>query len=144
MRGLRWGGLALLVLGVALIAASVATGEGQLYLILFIPVFTSSGLFGLLGVVAVFAGLFVAMASAVLSPIGVRTEPESREPDRPTNPPAAAEASTRRKFGGVVMIGPIPVVFGSDRGITQWMIVLGFVLLILTIVAWLVLSLRLP
>ncbi len=42
------------------------------------------------------------------------------------------------------MIGPIPVVFGSDRGITQWMIVLGFVLLILTIVAWLVLSLRLP
>ncbi len=84
------------------------------------------------------------MASAVLSPIRVRTEPESREPDRPTSPPAAAEASTRRKFGGVVMIGPIPVVFGSDRGITQWMIVLGFVLLILTIVAWLVLSFRLP
>ncbi len=138
MRWLRWLGFALLTIGGGLIAASIVTGEGQLILILFIPVFVGSGPLGLFGILAVFIGLFLAMASYVWSPAGLREEPEGMEPVAPPGPPPTAPTRTAtKKFGGVVMIGPIPIVFGSDQRIAKWMIVLGFVLLALTVIVWL-------
>jgi uncharacterized protein (TIGR00304 family) len=41
---------------------------------------------------------------------------------------------TRFSTGGVVFIGPIPIIFGSDKRIARWMIVvgglIGFVMLV--------------
>ena len=138
MRWLRWLGFALLAIGGGLIAASIATAEGQLILILFIPVFVGSGPLGLFGILAVFIGLFLAMASYGWSSATLRQEPEGMEPVAPPGPlPTAPPRTATRKFGGVVMIGPIPIVFGSDERIAKWMIVLGFVLLALTVIVWL-------
>jgi len=140
MRWLRWLGFALLAIGGGLIAASIATSEGQLILILFIPVFVGSGLLGLFGILAVFIGLFLSMTSYAWGPGALRLEPEGMEPVSPVGPPPPAPTRTaRRKFGGFVMIGPIPIIFGSDQRIATWMIVLGFVLLSLTVIVWLLL-----
>ena len=47
-------------------------------------------------------------------------------------------AKTERKFGGVVMIGPIPIVFGSDRKIANRMLLVGVVLFILMAMIYLI------
>src|SRR5438132_13034585 len=33
-----------------------------------------------------------------------------------------------RRWGGVVFLGPIPLVFGSDPQMTRWMLILGAIL----------------
>lgn len=139
MRFLTMAGLALLVLGVALIAGSLATGEGQLFLVLFIPVFTSVGLLGLAGMIALIAGIFLGMASFTRSGRLAGSEPPAQSP---AQAPAAPGAGPAPRYGGVVMIGPIPLVFGSDARIAKWMMVLGIVLMGLVVGAFVVLSLR--
>jgi len=139
MRTLTWVGLALLVLGVALIAWSLATGEGQLFLVLFIPVFTSGGLLGLAGMLALFAGIFLGMASFAGPRPSFGDEPPVQSPAQAPAPPAAAPAP---RYGGVVMVGPIPLVFGSDVRVAKWMMVLGIVLMALVVGAFVFLSLR--
>src|SRR3990172_5605128 len=55
--------------------------------------------------------------------------------------PRGAAAAPR--YGGVVMVGPIPLVFGSDARVAKWMMVLGIVLMGLVVGAFVFLSLRL-
>ncbi len=130
---LRWLGVAGIVGGAALIAASLATGEGKAYLLLIFPVFTSTGALGLLGIVLAFAGIVSTMFSfATLGPPAVSPPPGSPPPTGVTPPTTPGP-----EYGGVVMLGPIPLVFGSDARIAKWMIGLGFVLLIATVAAWL-------
>ena len=37
----------------------------------------------------------------------------------------------RTRGGGVIFIGPIPIVFGSDKGIAKWMIVVGVIIAVI-------------
>ncbi len=138
MRALTWAGLACFAVGIGLMAVSLATGEGQVFLVLFIPVFTSSGPIGLLGIIALFAGIFLGMVSFA----GPRLPMEA--PASPQAPVQAAPPATgpARPWGGVVMLGPIPLVFGSDARIAKWMMVLGIVLTALVVALFLILSLR--
>ena len=139
MRTLTWVGLALLVLGVALIAWSLATGEGQLFLVLFIPVFTSGGVLGLAGIIALIAGVFLGMLSFAGPRLPAAGERPAQSPAQLPSPPGAVPAP---RYGGVVMVGPIPLVFGSDARVTKWMMVLGIVLMALVVGAFVFLSLR--
>src|SRR5438093_4628954 len=120
MRWLRLAGLLLFGLGAALIAGSVATGEGRLFLLLIFPVFTSSGALGLLGIVATFVGLFLTMLPRPWT--GAATVPV---PPLAGGAPATPNAAPPPRFGGVVMLGPIPLVFGSDPAMAKWMALLG-------------------
>ncbi len=132
---LRWLGVAGIVGGAALIAASLATGEGHAYLLLIFPVFTSTGALGLLGIVLLFAGIAGTMFSFAAGGIPAMETSGTTQPAQapPSGPPTAAAAP---RLGGVVMLGPIPLVFGSDARITKWMIALGIVLLALTVAVW--------
>ncbi|AOL16999.1 TIGR00304 family protein [Sulfolobus sp. A20] len=40
----------------------------------------------------------------------------------------------RTEVGGVIFIGPIPIVFGSSKGIAKWMIILAIILFIIMVV----------
>ena len=128
MHRVRLLGLALLIAGVALIAASVATGQGQVYLLLFIPVYVGTGGLGFLGILVVFIGFFLtSLCSAWRGlPIPPASAPSPAvAPDVPVPPAAAAPPA---KYGGVIMLGPIPIVFGSDARIAKWMMILGLIL----------------
>ena len=137
MRWVRFLGLALLVAGLALIAASVAMGQGQLFLLLFIPVYTGTGALGFLGILVVFLGfLLTSLGSAWrVIPAPAHTGLPSPGPQAPG--PAAVPPA---KYGGVVMLGPIPIVFGSDARVAKWMMILGLVLAVLVIAAFVILS----
>jgi uncharacterized protein (TIGR00304 family) len=40
----------------------------------------------------------------------------------------------KMRGGGVVMIGPVPIVFGTDKGSTRTLLLLGIILMILFLV----------
>jgi uncharacterized membrane protein len=58
----------------------------------------------------------------------------------PAVPPAPSSGTpspsgTERRWGGVVFLGPIPVVFGSDQKVTKWMLVVGVLLFVALLVS---------
>jgi len=132
MRRLTVLALLALVGGLALLAYSAATGEGQVVLFLIFPVFTGSGLASFAGMLLIMLGLFLGFLSmAGLALPGAESAPP------PAAAPPAPPASPARKFGGVVLLGPIPIVFGSDRRVTTAMLVLAIVLTILLVLFFL-------
>jgi uncharacterized protein (TIGR00304 family) len=119
---------------------AVARGEARLYLVFVVPVVAGTGLLALLGILLVFLGFvltflfwpfrFAPSSPPVIEPL--RTPFEAPPQDVPS-----PDTSRPRRWGGVVFLGPIPFVFGSDPQMTRRMLILGailfFALLILTI-----------
>jgi len=105
----------------------VARGEANLYLVLVVPVIVGTGPLAFLGIFLVFAGFLLTF---LLWPVRVDMEPEGRgvsavSPDG--TPPA-------RRWGGVLFLGPIPVIFGSDPRMTRTMLLVGVVLFVALVV----------
>src|SRR5207247_779959 len=128
MRGPRWLGLGLLLAGAGLLAASVATGQGQVFLLVVFPVFVGTGVLGFLGVAVLFLGFVVLLFGPLLesAPPGTGTAPPpSAEPEAPAGAPP-----TRPRYGGLVVVGPFPIAFGSDSEVAKWMLVVGLAIAI--------------
>ncbi|MEM0199290.1 MAG: DUF131 domain-containing protein [Desulfurococcaceae archaeon] len=53
---------------------------------------------------------------------------------------AKAEAEGKAEAGGVVIVGPVPIVFGTTTRITKVLVVLAIALMIVTLLVYLVLS----
>lgn len=73
-----------------------------------------------------------------------RTEPElSRKGDNfeqtsgswksPSGQPATGKAEPKVKAGGVIMLGPIPIIFGSDRESAKTAAILAIILMLLSL-----------
>jgi uncharacterized protein (TIGR00304 family) len=118
----RWFPAAFFACGVALIAAAVATGEADVSLVVIFPLFSGSGWMFISGVLLMIAGFvtfFFAMFSAAARGVP-DTEPRT-EVGLPGRRPET-------RYGGVVLIGPVPIAFGSDRKTAMTMLVIGVVL----------------
>ncbi len=109
MRNLRAIGLALLVAGVVATVLGVLNGDIQVGLALFfIPYLQSSTWLGAVAILLIFAGILVLILDAIRSVndqdvyVGEGTEKGS-------------EVGARTEMGGVVLIGPIPIVFGTSN-----------------------------
>lgn len=122
MRLIQLAGPAVLIVGLGTLALAVVRGEASLYLIVVIPAVVGTGPLAFLGILLVFVGFFLTF---FLWSTGV---PLPRA--EPTEIPAVTPAETRppRRWGGVVFLGPIPLVFGSDPQMTRMMLVLGAIL----------------
>jgi len=122
--------LATLLAGAALIAFSVVTAGTAVELVVVFPVLSGSSVSFLVGVVLLIAGFFSL-------PFGLAGEWEAAD----SLPPAAGTVPPDRPsgVGGFVLVGPVPIVFGSWRGVsrrTRWLLALaGAVLLTAAIVA---------
>ncbi len=132
-------GPALVVAGVAALAWGFVQGETSLNLFLIFPVVTATGAWSALGILLLIAGFFAFFltwpAAAAPAPAEPTVPPPSPSPAQPSLP------SAPRRWGGVVFLGPIPVVFGSDAKVAKWMIVVG-VLLFVGLVVLTVISLH--
>jgi len=120
---------ALWVAGIALVVLSVLRGGATVSLVLIVPVVSGSSLEFLVGVGLVIAG-FAALFFAAFDG-GIASEPLPADDGRA---PSAGTGGA----GGVVLIGPIPIVFGSWRGLSRrgrWLLALVGVALV--IVVWL-------
>ncbi len=141
MRAIRWLGPILLVAGIAALVVGFMENQVALNLFVIFPVITATGLWSGLGILLLIVGflaLFFTWPAWVEEQVTPRATQAPPYPVPPTSEPAGPGTSSRR-WGGVVFLGPIPVVFGSDAKMAKWMIVAGFVLLaalvVLTVIA---------
>jgi uncharacterized membrane protein len=134
----RWAGPLLLVLGALALAVAVAQGSARLFLLLVIPVVTGTGGLFLGGVVLIALGVFF-LPLALLS-----DQPGAPEPgtSAPPPPPLAAERPAT-EGGGLLLIGPVPIFFGSWRRNPpiryRWAVAVGLVLVALAVL-WFLLA----
>jgi uncharacterized protein (TIGR00304 family) len=132
VRLIRWLGPAAFIAGVLTMALAVAAGQANVYLVLVIPVIVGTGPLAFLGIILVFAGF---LFTFLLWPSRFPQDPGHGDA-LPTPPQASAPA---RRWGGVLFLGPIPVIFGSDPRMTRTMLLLGVVLFLalvaLTVIA---------
>lgn len=99
----RMPGILLLALGIGLVAISVLTGEARVALVVIIPVIYGGGVLLLGGILCVIAGLFLLFYSNN----GAAAQDNGEADEERTE--------HERKIGGVLLIGPIPIIFGSDK-----------------------------
>jgi uncharacterized protein (TIGR00304 family) len=74
----------------------------------------------------IIAGSFVIILGFLLVAFGMKEASDEEKP--------AGTGKTKVKGGGVILIGPIPVVFGTDKKSALLMMILAIVLMLLLIV----------
>lgn len=118
----------LIICGIALVGLSIASGEGSAGVVLFIPVFYGTGILAFLGVLCIMAALFLGFLG-IATQMGATEEYEAPQEQRPYS---GTRPRTEKKIkgGGVVLIGPIPVIFGSDAKTAMVLVVLALILII--------------
>lgn len=139
MRALHLVALVLVVAGLSLLSYGLPAEGGQLYFVLVFPVFVLQGPLTAAGAFLLFFGGFLGflsllwaiperlLGSAGLSPPAGEPRPRERaEPPR-----------VEKKLGGILLLGPLPIVFGSDARITTAMVVLALALTVLLLVLFL-------
>lgn len=132
MRALTAVGLAMIVLGIAALAIGVIENEVSIALLVIIPVIYGSGIWALLGGLLIFFGFAVTFLSQMGSQVqryssdgyagqyehpGYPGEEYPREPRQRIGTEETAGRQRRSDFGGVVFIGPIPILFGSGKSL---------------------------
>jgi uncharacterized protein (TIGR00304 family) len=124
MRSVSLASLLLFVVGASLLYHGMRVEGGSVYLVLVFPVFVLSGPISLLGALLVFLSIFLGFLSLMsFLPQRVLEAPVLETPTSPQPP-----IKESRRWGGILLLGPIPVVFGSDVKITTAMLILGIVL----------------
>jgi len=112
----------LILAGVIFLAIAAATGEIELAIVLIFPVIWGSGIFAVLGILLIFLGFFLGIATVHFRSAGTDVEGGTR-----------FQEEGRIKGAGVILIGPLPIVLGSDKTSTILVISLAIVLTILAI-----------
>lgn len=134
MRRLTIASIVMFVAGVVLLIYTASTGEARAWIFFIIPVFESTSPLALGGILLIFLSIFLFFFSLA--------EPMSSAPAQPTTggtqaaAPGQTPGSLGKKFGGVVFLGPIPIIFGSDKKMAKWMIIVALVLVVLLIVLY--------
>ncbi len=128
--------LLLFMVGAALLIQGIWQGEGEVYLFLVFPVFVSRGPLSLLGSLLILASLILGFLSTggILSSRALRM----LRSDAPMGSGSGGRTEgTEKKVGGVLLLGPIPIVLGSNERITRWMLVAGVIITIVLLLLFL-------
>jgi uncharacterized protein (TIGR00304 family) len=126
MRGISLVSLLLFVAGASLLYHGLRAEGGSAYLFLIFPVFVLSGPISLLGTLLIFLSLFLGFLSLTTSlPQRAFELPLIEEMPDQRKAPAVKDS---KRWGGILLLGPIPVVFGSDVKITTAMLILAVAL----------------
>jgi len=130
MRRLSLLALACLIGGVALLAYGASVGQGQVYLVFIVPVFTGSGPIPFAGIALIMLGFVLGFLSLARMPL-VASESPASAPESASSPSAPPTSAPAKRFGGVVFLGPFPIVFGSDAKMSKYMLVLAVAMTVL-------------
>ncbi|MFQ6128569.1 MAG: DUF131 domain-containing protein [Thermoplasmata archaeon] len=122
--------LGLFFLGLGLLAISVVQGGGTVYLAVIFPVYAGTDIWGFFGILCIIGAFFLGFFAFV--PRGLPVE--ISEGGKQGLPPSR---ESEKKFGGVVMLGPIPIIVGSDMKMSIIAIVLAIILIVVLIVSML-------
>ena len=131
MRRLSLLALAFLIGGVALLAYGAAVGQGQVYLVLIFPIVNATGPIAWAGIALIVLGFAVGFLSLARSPLAVPAESPPAAGSAPSSSSPPTPATPAKRFGGVVFLGPLPIVFGSDAKMSKYMLVLAVAVTVL-------------
>ncbi len=120
--------LLLLFSGIALLSYALYIGEASMALFIVFPVIYGTGAYSTLGILLIMAGIFLLFLSPLENAGDAQLIEPNKTPQMYDEPRESKEE--RVKYGGVVFIGPIPIVFGSDRGMARLSLLIGVVMLI--------------
>ena len=129
MRTRLWIPIAMFVAGMALVATAVATGEADVSLVIVFPVFSGSSLVFLLATMLVISSFIVGFVLMAMD--------HDRTEERIQTGSEGARGSapgSKMQYGGVVLLGPIPIAFGSNKRVALIMLAVGVVLAIVVLV----------
>ena len=118
----------LFLAGVFMISLAVISGEASIALFLIFPVIYGSGALTILGILLIFLGTFLLFISPFSHPHNL--PPTDYESYKAPPQPLEEKIEKNTKIGGVVMIGPIPIVFGSDRNTAMLSVVIAILMLL--------------
>ncbi len=100
--------------------------EGGLFIIF--PFISGSGIFALIGIIFIFLAIIFYIFGFVGFNQGYKKYPYEKE--------ESIEKKRSVKGGGVVLIGPIPIVFGSSWKIAVILMVLAIIIIIVSLFAF--------
>lgn len=131
-----WLPITLFAAGVALILAAVAAGTAEVNLLVVFPVLSGSDPLFLIGALLIVLSFFVGFALIMMGELEAEYHAPRKPEDveREVHGDEIPEAHRRSEFGGLVLVGPIPIAFGSSRSIAIMMLVIGLVLAIAFII----------
>jgi len=121
----------LFISGITFFVYGVLTGEVNTGFILIFPFFVGSGVYALFGVVFIFVSILLFMFGFV------DVESDLKELQDFGGGRDDDHILAKKRFfegGGVVLIGPIPIVFGSNWKIAAVLIVLTIILVLMSFV----------
>jgi uncharacterized protein (TIGR00304 family) len=126
----------LLICGIISLGYSVASGEGSAGVVVFIPVFFGSGPFSFIGVLCIIAAIFLGFFGFAKGAFYEEDleEPQGQRTSSASQSPQGQRPQKSIKGGGVVLIGPIPIVFGSDAKTAMILMVLAIILIVVVAV----------
>jgi len=109
--------LLLFLAGGACIIAGLATGQGQAGIFVIFPFVAGSGWLFILGVILFFLSILAVMFTWLPPDEGAPAPPGGR-----------GEMQTDRKVGGLLLIGPLPIVIASHKTLALMLLILGVAL----------------
>lgn len=98
-RAMRLSGVLLILTGIVLMAWAALEGQASFALVLVIPVLYGTGPLAAVAGLAIFSGVVLVFLSFIRAAEGAEAE-ETPE-------------GVKKEWGGVILIGPIPIVIGS-------------------------------
>jgi len=117
MRTVQALGLGLLIAGVLMTVLGVLGGDIVMGLALFfIPYLQSSTWLGASAIALIFAGIAVLMLDRVRS-LGSRAAPMEEGASK------SIDGQPKGEFGGVVLVGPVPIIFGTGNRAALWALI---------------------
>jgi uncharacterized protein (TIGR00304 family) len=133
-----------MVIGLALIIYSIYSGGSRFYLFLVFPVVASNDVFGALGIIVLIIGFIALMVSISFSNVsmGLGSLADLVDDDDETEIKVIRK-KPEVKTGGMVLIGPFPIIWGSDKKIGKNMIYVALaitVILIVLTLLWVLMS----
>ena len=114
--------------GVACLILGVVTGEGEAGIFIIFPFVVGTGWLMVLGVILIFSSIVAVMFTALSSQETVRMPPGHQN-----------ERRTDTKAGGLILIGPVPIVISSDRTLALVLLIVGVAVALGLLVFWMLL-----
>lgn len=130
---------ALVLAGLAVLAYGASLGQVSVAFVLVFPIVIGTGPWGFLGGLLVMAGLLA--ASWAFAREHLRVEPQVEQAhyagrgevrtERWPEPEPPVSPGPQRGSGGFILLGPVPIAFGSTRELATKMLLLAVVVLAL-------------
>lgn len=116
-------GIPLFFASIILIGYDVLLGNGKILLVIFVPVFYGNGVYFMVGAICLVTAIFLAMIGSIMRTI-VPADGERRN-DYAYQPQTIKK--TKIAGGGIVFIGPIPIIISADKRTAIFLAIISLV-----------------